>query len=112
MLGQLQSADFSPHVHERFRLYVGPVDLQGELTPEGEALEIELLSVTALGQPPAAGEPSPARQPFSLIFREPNGVLLPQRIYLLEHAVLGRLPLFVVPIAASRDGTHYQVIFS
>jgi len=112
MLDILQSADFSPHLHERFRIYLGPVDLQGDLTPEGESLEIELLSVTELGRQPAAGEPSPTRQPFSLIFREPSGTRLPQRIYLLEHAVLGRLPLFVVPVAAGQDGIHYEIIFS
>jgi hypothetical protein len=112
MLGTLQSTDFSPHLHERFRLYVGPVDLQGDLTPEGESVEIELLSVTEFGRQLEAGESSPTRQPFSLIFREPNGTYLTQRIYLLEHGVLGRLPLFFVQIAAAQDGAHYQVIFS
>jgi hypothetical protein len=52
------------------------------------------------------------RQAFSLIFRGPAEPLLPQGIQALEHAELGRLEIFLVPIARDEAGTRYQAIFA
>ena len=43
-----------------------------------------------------------------LLFRGPSLPILPQRIYPLEHAALGRLELFIVPIGPGQ----YEAIFT
>jgi hypothetical protein len=40
------------------------------------------------------------------------GVVLPQQIYSLDHASMGRLSIFLVPIGADAGGTQYEAIFS
>ena len=70
--------------------------------------ELSLLEASSLGNPRPG-----VREPFSLIFVDatPQSVL-PQQIYLLEHAALGKLELFLVPIGPGASGMQYQAIFS
>lgn len=49
---------------------------------------------------------------FSLVFKGPSTFLLPQRIYELQHPVLGTVPLFLVPIRQERDGIYYESVFN
>ena len=49
---------------------------------------------------------------FSLILRGPVRPILPQQIYRLNHATLGVLELFLVPIGPDQSGMCYQVIFN
>ena len=49
---------------------------------------------------------------FSLLFRGPLDVLLPQRIYPLDHPEMGRLDLFLVPVAQKKDGYRYEAFFN
>jgi hypothetical protein len=51
------------------------------------------------------------RAPFSLTFEAPPEPALPQRIYRLVHAQLGSLDLFLVPVARSATGLHYEAVF-
>jgi hypothetical protein len=51
------------------------------------------------------------RAPFSLTFEGPHEPVLPQRIYRLGHAQLGSLELFLVPVARSATGLHYEAVF-
>jgi hypothetical protein len=53
------------------------------------------------------------RQPFSLIFRGgPPDRYLPQSTYALEHAALGTLPMFLVPLGPDKQGMRYEAIFT
>lgn len=52
------------------------------------------------------------RPPFSLIFRAEDPRILPQRIYRIEHTVLGGLSIFLVPIGKNKDGVSYQAVFN
>jgi hypothetical protein len=81
----LTIGSFAPHQGSRFAL--------------GGA-QLELAEVKSLG----AG--TGAREPFSLLFLGPPE--LPQRIHRLEHAELGVLELFLVPIGPGR----YEAIFT
>jgi hypothetical protein len=110
MLDKLRGADFAPHLHETFRLSLGPWDQAHDPAAHGPPLAIELIDVTDLGAE-AAADP-PGRRPFSLIFREPGGAHLPQRIYAIEHPALGRLMVFLVPIGPDQVGMRYQAIFN
>jgi hypothetical protein len=94
-LDELEAATFEPHVGETFALAAEP-----------EPLALVLESVTTLADRPGG------RDPFSLIFRGPPEPVLPQSIYPLEHARLGSLEIFIVPLGVDPGGARYEAIFS
>jgi hypothetical protein len=49
---------------------------------------------------------------FSLLFRGPLQPVLPQQIYPVEHAALGRFDLFVVPVKRDTHGLYYEAVFN
>jgi hypothetical protein len=93
-LASLTAEDFRPLLGTRFGI-------------AGGSFETELIDVDDLG---AAGS-SGLRTPFSLIFRGPLELLLPQGIHRLEHEVLGVLELFLVPIGPDEAGMRYEAVF-
>jgi Domain of unknown function (DUF6916) len=56
--------------------------------------------------------PGMLREPFSLIFRSESQVVLPQRLYSMRHAGLGKLDIFLVPVARDKAGVLYQAVFN
>ena len=70
--------------------------------------ELHLEDIEAL-RPESSGG---TRAPFALHFRAPSGVVVPQRIYTLEHAALGAFELFIVPISRDQRGSRYEAIFT
>jgi hypothetical protein len=103
MLETLTLETFSPHIGETFR-----IPLQGD-----QAIELELTVARSLFDP-YAGRPGPrtARVPFALELKGPLTPVLPQQIYPLEHATLGRHELFMVPVGPAQGGMRYEVIFT
>lgn len=93
----LERGFFEPHVGSAFAMEVA----------EGETVELELVSVSALSPMPGS-----RRQPFTLLFRSREPAVRPQRIYPLGHPVLGRLQIFLVPVARAGAGVHYEAIFN
>ncbi|MGA9525319.1 MAG: hypothetical protein WBV82_27920 [Myxococcaceae bacterium] len=77
--------------------------LQGPSGP----VPLELVGVSAL----RGGLPG-QRAPFSLLFLGPDATHLPQQIWPLEHDVLGRLELFLVPVGPAEGRMRYEAIFS
>jgi len=75
--------------------------------PDVPAIEMTLTEVTALPNHAKA-----VREPFSLIFTGQGGLVLPQRMYYLRHAALGRQWMFLVPIAGTKEKVTYQAIFN
>ena len=49
---------------------------------------------------------------FSLLFHGPLDRFMPQGIHKLNHAKLGELEIFLVPIAQDKDGYQYEAIFN
>lgn len=49
---------------------------------------------------------------FSLMFRGPARPVLQQATHTLEHAVLGTLAIFLVPVGRDAQGVQYQAIFN
>ncbi len=49
---------------------------------------------------------------FSLYFRGPRDMLLPQRTYRIEHERMGEMDIFLVPIAQDANGFRYEAVFS
>lgn len=99
-LGAVTVETFAPLTGE-------PFALRADGAPE---LALELLEARSL--PDAQRPAADGRQPFALIFGGPAEPLLAQQIVPLEHAALGRLELFLVPIARDADGARYEAVFS
>lgn len=93
-LASLTAQDFREHLGTRF-------------ATREPAAQWELIEVSGLGEAGAAG----LRTPFSLIFRGPLEPLLPQGIQRLEHAGLGELDLFLVPVGPDEAGMRYEAVF-
>lgn len=103
-LGALTLADFEPAVGEPFVLPVG--------TFAGYDQPVTITLIAAKAGPIYPGQPPERRQPFGLIFRGEPHVSLEQGMYPFEHARLGLLTLFIVPIARTGDTLEYEAIFN
>ncbi len=89
---------FSPHVNSTFALGLGESGMD--------------LTLTRATRQPVRPYPGMVREPFSLIFRSGSPVVLPQRIYPFTHAELGRLEIFIVPVAREPQGIVYEAVFN
>jgi hypothetical protein len=91
--------DFEPRRGEIFRMQTA-----------GGTEDLVLLEVARLSV--ATEAPGGRRGAFSLVFRSPLASHVPQAIYRLEHAALGALELFLVPIGPRDGGMCYEAIFN
>lgn len=99
MLESLTCAAFVPHLHQEFSVQVD----------DTTAFTMELVEAAEWGTAPAV---EGGRLPFSLVFRGPDQVVLPQRIYRMSHPEIGTFDLFVVPISQDADGVRYEAVFT
>jgi len=76
--------------------------------PDGTR-DLKLVEVRDLGRRPTAGG---ELSNYSLTFLAPAPDVLPQAIYHLEHAALGSMDVFLVPIGRSAEGVRYEAIFN
>jgi hypothetical protein len=91
---------------EKFSTLIG--DRFAVHSNEAGELAVTLSEASALSD-----RPSPTgRIPFSILFDGPPEPILPQRIYPLEHPLLGRLELFLVPLQPESGRARYQAIFT
>lgn len=96
-------AMFSPLVGETFTLRVD----------DSRSLDVELAQCSDLSRDsPASRSDDGRRSPFSLVFRGPANVVLPQRIYRLQHPSVGSFEPFLVTIGPDERGMRYEAIFS
>jgi hypothetical protein len=102
--GNLDASTFEPQRGSDF--VVATPDLASAV--EGDRPAIRLVDVTR--HPVQVG--APRADPFTLEFTGPPPVL-EQRIHPLEHAVLGRIELFLVPVGIDPDGrVRYEAVFN
>jgi hypothetical protein len=94
-LDALTAATFAPLSGDRFRIEPG----------EAPGFEVELIEVKE-------GIASASRTQFSLLFRGGPDPPLPQRIYRVEHAELGSLDIFLVPLGPDNVGQRYEAVFT
>lgn len=97
MLDRLTKETFVPVTGTLFQLAI----------ENGPAIPLELVEVAGNGLQGRA-----RREQFSLRFRGPATPALVQRIYRLEHATLGALEIFLVPIQKDSDGMIYEAVFT
>ena len=94
MLENFTVRTFSEHLDSTFRVYADA----------SNPLDVELISATE-------SEEGSGR-PFSIVFRGSGDVVLPQRIYRMEHAEIGSFELFLVPIGPDEKGLRYEAVFN
>lgn len=97
MLESLTRESFLDHVGTTFQVRAGE-----------RTLDFKLVEVKALAT--AQGEER-RRQPFSLFFLGPRDVLVHQQTVSFEHAALGRLGIFLVPVGREAEGYRYEAVF-
>ena len=95
MLENLNSQRFAECLNSSFRITDGGQEL----------FSAELCEVTDK-------DTSPRMEQFSLIFRGPMTPVLPQGIRELEHATLGTMRLFLVPVGPDESGMRYEAVFN
>ncbi|HKU42044.1 MAG TPA: hypothetical protein VJR89_27990 [Polyangiales bacterium] len=96
-LFELTRSSFEPLLHQRFALRI-----------DEQPIELELVELKSLGS-----SRTTHREPFSLIFRGPREHWFTQGTYPVQHAKLGTLPLFLVPVGPDEWGKMlYQAIFT
>ncbi len=95
MTQELNAKIFSEQVGTSFSVSQG----------SAEPITLELYEVTE-------SSTSPALEQFALFFRGPVSPVMPQSTMRLEHATLGALDLFLVPIGPDDKGMRYQAVFS
>jgi hypothetical protein len=86
---------FVEHCNSRFRI----------LGVTAEPIELELIEVSELRR-------SRIQESFSLTFRGPAPFVMEQRIYAMEHSVLGLAELFLVPVSRDSEGVCYEAVFN
>ena len=98
MLEALQAADFEPQIGTTFQIEF----------VDHPPVELVLSEVDARATHGRSGH----RTPFTLLFHGPAELSLPQRIYPLQHAELGLLEIFIVPLGPDERGMRYEAAFS
>jgi hypothetical protein len=94
-------------------LFVDRVGEEFVVSAEGGPSVAMTLSHALEGSAPGGvGPDGQERQQFSLWFRGPLEPLLRQATYDVEHAELGRLALFLVPLGRDDGGTRYEAAFA
>jgi hypothetical protein len=86
---------FAEHVNTKFTI---------PLEPSG-AIELELVEVVSTLS-------TPRQEQFSVFFRGPANIYLPQMTYHMTHDAMGELDLFIVPVGRQPDGFHYEAVFN
>jgi hypothetical protein len=70
-------------------------------------LAVKLTEARARERPEGA-----TRDPFTLTFRGPAALRLPQAIYRLTNATLGEMEIFLVQIAADQTSSTFEAVFN
>ncbi len=78
------------------------------LKSEDLAVELNLHVVRKLGHK----REESLRDPFSLIFKGPQGLRLPQGIYGMTCDSLGEIELFITQIADGAQGSEFEAVFT
>ncbi len=102
MLKEVTVSVFEECVGSAFRIHAD----------SGGPIDATLIEATPMGSRSDGSGAVAQRDAFSIVFRSPAEPVLPQKIYTLEHAKLGRFELFLVPIGPDESGMRYEAVFN
>ena len=77
-------------------------------TAAGASVVLELTAARQLGHK----RPDAAREPFSLAFRGPQGLRLPQGTYQFACEALGMIEIFITQVADGPQGAEFEAVFT
>ena len=87
-------------------VFAAQLDTEFRVAFEGiPPVMLELFEVTE-------GDPASVQEHFSLVFRGPHDRVLSQGMCRMEHAELGVVVLFIVPIGPDSRGMRYEAVFN
>jgi hypothetical protein len=95
-------SDYDGRVGNAFQIWLDGVD----------AVPAELIEVRSLGFNPMPGGKQGGRESFALIFRVPGAWRHPQRIFRVDHAELGSMDIFLVPVGPDAKGMRLEAVFN
>jgi hypothetical protein len=95
-LAKVQCADFAPSVNQDF-----------EIVFTDGTLVLQLFDAR-----PRERHPGMTRDPFTLTFRGPPPLRLPQGIYKMSNAQVGEMEIFLVQIAADETCSTFEAVFN
>ena len=95
-LDKVQCADFAACVNQDFEIVSG-----------GGPLALQLFEAR-----PREAQPGMTREPFTLTFRGPPPLRLPQGIYKMSNAQVGEMEIFLVQIAADQTSSTFEAVFN
>lgn len=103
MIDTMTRETFAPLVGQEMTLLAAP----------DVAVPVRITAVEGRGAAPlpVAGQ-SRRHEQFSVYFLGPREPRLPQCTYALEHPVLGRFELFLVPVGEDAAGRVYEAAFT
>ena len=104
-LDRLSFASFASVLHTPFEVYADSTDL----------VEMELIEAKPWrpSNRKALSTEDAHNEKFSLLFIGSTDRLLPQRMYLFDHDVLGSFVMFIVPILSTDPGHYYyEAVFN
>jgi hypothetical protein len=96
-LDKIQCEQFAQCLNQDFEIVLGAGPLVLQLSE---------------ARPTGTHYPAGTREPFSLIFRGPAPLRLPQGIYRMKNAHLGEMELFLVQIAADQTSSSFEAVFN
>ncbi len=91
--------------HETFAPLIGEAFVAS--TANGN-IELHLAALKQLGHK----RDEATRDPFSLTFRGPQGLRLPQGTYHLACGAIGEMELFITQVADGAHGSDFEAIFT
>ena len=94
-MDHLKASDFEANLHTKFKIY----------RTGDEVFEAELVEVLELHN-------TEVLEAFSIIFLVPVEFGLYQQIFPIEHATMGKMELFIVPVNQVETGYRYEAIFN
>jgi hypothetical protein len=96
-LAKVQCAQFAACLNQDFEIVTG-----------AGPLVLQLFEA----RPSGSDQREATREPFSLIFRGPAPLRLPQGIYQMKNAQLGEMEIFLVQIAADQTSSSFEAVFN
>ena len=89
---------FAGHVRETFSVSLGDSSID--------------MTLVEAKRKPARVVAGLRAEPFTLYFKSPSPVLLPQKLYPLSNPGMGKVNIFIVPVAREKDGVIYEAVFN
>lgn len=72
---------------------------------DSKTVELVLFEVSELKE-------SARKEMFSILFRGAGDLMLPQRLYSVEHELMGAFDIFLVPVGVNEKGYEYEAVFN